>query len=87
MKNWRWRECEVCKFDYTTKSWRDYKIFVQYFWRKKQFVSYQIQVFEYKKKKQENADFVSFAENVNQQCDRFNLKDLSIAMFKCLAFV
>ena len=32
-------------------------------------------------------DFVSFAENVNQQCERFNLKDLSTDMFKCLFFV
>ena len=25
--------------------------------------------------------------NVNQQCEKFNLKDLSIDMFKCLVFV
>ena len=38
-------------------------------------------------RKQEDEDFVSFAENVNQQCERFNLEDLSIGMFKCLFFV
>ena len=38
-------------------------------------------------RKQEDEDFVSFAGNVNQQCERFNLKDLSIDMFKCLVFI
>ena len=38
-------------------------------------------------RKQEDEDFVSFAGNVNQRYKRFNLKYLSIAMFKCLVFV
>ena len=38
-------------------------------------------------RKQEDEDLVSFAGNVSQQCERFNLKDLSIDMFKCLVFV
>ena len=37
--------------------------------------------------RKEDEDFVSFAGNVNQQCERFNLKDLSIDMFKCFVFV
>ena len=38
-------------------------------------------------RKREDEDFISFAENVNQECERFNLMDLSIHMFKCLVFV
>ena len=38
-------------------------------------------------RKQEDEDFVSFAGNINQQCERFNLKDLSIDIFECLVFV
>ena len=38
-------------------------------------------------RKQEDQYFVGFAGNVNQQCERFNLKDLSIDMLKCLVFV
>ena len=38
-------------------------------------------------RKQVDEDFVSFARNVNQQCERFNLKDLSSDMFKFLGFV
>ena len=38
-------------------------------------------------RKQEDKDFVSFAGNVNNQCERFNLKDLSSDIFKYLVFV
>ena len=36
--------------------------------------------------KQENDDFVTYAGNVNSQCELFKLGDLSINMFKCLIF-
>ena len=37
--------------------------------------------------KQENEDFVTYAGNVNSQCELFKLGDLSINMFKHLIFV
>ena len=38
-------------------------------------------------RKQKDKDCVSFAVNINQLCERFNVEDLSIDMYKWLVFV
>ena len=37
--------------------------------------------------KQEDEDFISYADKVNLQCELFKMKEIEEDMFKCLIFV
>ena len=84
-KTRHWREYEVYKFNFTKKktdeiSFNEAIQFLSNIFGERNSLFHT----KYKRlnlRKQEDEDFVSFAGNVNQQCERFNLKDLSIDMF------